>query len=362
MIRKLLEILVDHNGSDLHLKAGNKPIIRVNGELYKLEDEPRLFANDIEDCVETVLENDDRRKDLKENLSCDFSYSVNGVGRFRINISRSRGSYMLVARAIPFGVPSIDELNLPGVLKEIAKERNGIILVTGATGSGKSTTVAALLDYINTNYKKNIISFEEPIEFLHRDKQSMVNQKEVPDDIRNYADALKYVLRQDPDIIFIGELRDAETIEAAMKASETGHLVISTLHTINAQKTISRLLDYYPADKAKALRYQLSENLRAVVSQRMLKTVDSNKQVAMEIMINTSTIAELLLTEEGMEKIPEIITKNETMGMQTFDREILRLYQQGTISYEVAHEASSVKTMIDMAKNGIVSDFSSFYE
>lgn len=353
MIEKWLEKLVEKNGSDLHLKVGNNPIIRVSGELQRLESEERLNVETLNSIVEEILPNEKRKIELKEELSTDFSHSIAGLGRFRINISLTRGSYLIVARAVPFEVPSIDQLKLPEVLKKIAREKNGIILVTGATGSGKSTSVAAMLDYINSNMNKNIISFEEPIEYLHKDKKSIISQKEIPDDIRDYNSALKYVLRQDPDIIFMGELRDKNTIEAALKASETGHLVISTLHTVTAVKSINRILDYFERDKAKSIRNQLSENLRAVISQRLLKTIDGDKRVVTEIMLNTGTISELLSSEEGMIKIPEIIKKSESLGMKNFDTEILKLYQDGIIDYETAYESSTTKTNLELAKSGI---------
>jgi len=359
MIDKFLQILIEKNASDLHLKVGNKPIIRLNGSLEKLENEEILTVEVMADIIDKIIPNEKRKNELKEELSTDFSYSLSGLGRFRINISLTRGSYLLVARAVPFHVPTIDELKLPEILKKIAGEKNGIVLVTGATGSGKSTTVAAIIDYINSTYNKNIISFEEPIEYLHKDKKSIISQKEIPDDIKDYKSALKYVLRQDPDIIFMGELRDKETIEAALKASETGHLVISTLHTVTAVKSVNRILDYFDADRAKSIRNQLSENVRAIVSQRLMKTVAEGKRVITEIMINTGTISELLQTEEGMRKIPEIIKKSESLGMKNFDSEILKLYKENIIDYETAYENSTIKTELEMAKSGITSGLGS---
>lgn len=360
MIDKLLKILIEKEGSDLHLKVGNKPIIRINGELQRVEEEASLTQESMINYVKEMVTNKKRQAELDEELSTDFSYSAPGLGRFRANVSIARGSFVIVVRAIPFEIPSLEKLKLPQILKEIAKNQNGIVLVTGATGSGKSTTVASILDYINQNYTKNIISFEEPIEYLHRDKQCIISQKEIPDDIKDYKTALKYVLRQDPDIIFLGELRDQQTIEAAIKASETGHLVISTLHTVSAAKSIARILDFYPPEKIKSLRYQLAENIRAVVSQRLLKTVDGGKRVAVEVMLNTGTIQELITTEEGMRRIPDIIKKSTQLGMQYFDGEILKLYKDGIISFDTAYEASTVKTEIEMSKSGITSGIGSY--
>ncbi len=355
MINDLLKKLIEKEGSDLHLKVGNKPIIRVSGELVRIEEEPVLSPQSMIEFVKEMVTNKKRQQELDEELSTDFSYSAPGLGRFRVNVSIARGSFVVVIRAIPFDIPSIETLKLPVVLKEIAKNKNGIILVTGATGSGKSTTVASMIDYINQNFTKNIISFEEPIEYLHRDKQCIISQKEIPDDVKDYKTALKYVLRQDPDIIFLGELRDQTTVEAAIKASETGHLVISTLHTINATKSISRILDFYPPEKAKSMRYQLAENLRGVVSQRLLRTIDGGKRVIVEVMLNTGTIQELITTEEGMRRIPEMIKKAEQQGMQNFDTEILKLFRAGVIDFDTAYDASTVKTEIEMARMGISS-------
>lgn len=353
MIELLLKKLLQKKGSDLHLKVGNKPIIRVNGELERLEDEEPLRQDIMIGYVKQLVTNRKRQLELDDELSTDFSYSVATLGRFRVNVSISRGSFVIVIRAIPFEIPTIEDLKLPQILKKLTKHQNGIILVTGATGSGKSTTVASMLDYINTNSMRNIITFEEPIEYLHRDKNSILSQKEIPDDVKDYTTALKYVLRQDPDIIFLGELRDQQTIEAAIKASETGHLVISTLHTISATKTITRILDFFPPERSKSLRYQLSENIRAVVSQRLLKTVDNSKRVVCEVLLNTGTVQELLVTEEGMRRIPEILKKSEQLGMQSFDTEILKLYRSGLIDFETAYEACTVKTDIEMSRMGI---------
>lgn len=355
MINGLLKKLIEKDGSDLHLKVGNKPIVRINGELVRLEEESVLNQESMINFVKEMVTNKKRQEELDDELSTDFSYSAPGLGRFRVNVSIARGSFVIVIRAIPFEIPSLEELKLPLILKEISKNQNGIILVTGATGSGKSTTVASMLDYINQNYTRNIITFEEPIEYLHRDKQCIMSQKEIPDDVKDYKTALKYVLRQDPDIIFLGELRDQQTIEAAIKASETGHLVISTLHTVNATKSISRILDFYPSEKAKSLRFQLAENIRAVISQRLLKTIEGSKRVIVEVMLNTGTIQELIITEEGMRRVPEMIKKSEQLGMQNFDNEILKLYKAGIIDFDTAYDASTVKTEIEMARMGITS-------
>lgn len=362
MIDKYLKYLVEEKGSDLHLKVGNKPIIRKNSELIDMDSAERIMPDEMKEIVNDLFDDEARNK-FNEDLNYDFSYSVPGFGRFRINVSLARGSYMLVARMIPFEIPTIEALKLPDILRDIVKEKNGIILVTGATGSGKSSTVASMISHINSTVRKNIITFEDPIEFLFKDNQSIISQKEIPNDIKDFNHALKYVLRQDPDIIFLGELRDKDTVETALKAAETGHLVISTLHTVNAPKTLSRILDFFPADRHKQLRHQLSDNLKAVVSQRLVKTTDEGKRVIMEIMRATSTIRELMLTEEGVMKIPSIIKEGKQVyGMQTFDQNIVEFYQAGIISYETAYENATIKTEIEMLKAGLVShDLEDFY-
>ncbi len=358
-----LKYLVENNGSDLHIKAGNYPIMRKDGELVKIEGTEKLSATFVEELLQPLI-SDTIKNDLEEKLSADFSYSVYGLSRFRMNLSTQRGSYMLVARIIPGEIPDIDDLNLPSVLKDVVRERNGMVLVTGSTGSGKSTTVASMINYINKNFSKNIITFEDPIEFLYRDDKSMVSQKEIPSDILDFSSALKYVLRQDPDIIFIGELRDKETVEAALKASETGHLVISTLHTINSSQTISRIVDFFPQEKHHQVRIQLSENIRGVVSQRLLPKKEEGRAAALEIMINTPTIKELIQSEDGVSQIPKYIEEGrEVYGSMTFDQNIAELYRNEIISYETALEYATVKKNIEFIKNGIsVSSTADFFE
>jgi twitching motility protein PilT len=352
-INDYLRYLVENGGSDLHIKAGNHPIIRKDGELLKIDGREKMTAVEMEEIVKPLM-SESVKRDLIEKLGSDFSYSIHGVARFRMNLSTQRGSYMLVARIIPSNIPDIDEMKLPSVLKEIVKERNGIILVTGATGSGKSTTVASMINYVNKNFSKNIITFEDPIEFLYRDEKSIVSQKEIPNDILDFTSALRYVLRQDPDVIFIGELRDKETVEAALKASETGHLVISTLHTINASQTISRVVDFFPQEKHKQIKFQLSENIRGVISQRLLPKKEGGRVAALEIMINTPTIKELIQTNEGVVQIPKYIEEGrEIYKSQSFDQNIRDLYMAGLIDYETALEYATVKKNIEFLKNGI---------
>jgi twitching motility protein PilT len=344
--------LVELKGSDLHLKVGIKPVIRVNGELVYLEGE-RIKQSDMEELIAPLM-NPKREKELKEELTTDFAFAVPGLARFRVNLSYQRGSYMMVMRLISNDSPNIDELNLPSSLKEIVDAKNGLILVTGATGSGKSTTVAAMINFINSNYTKNIITIEDPIEYLFKDQSCIVAQKEIGSDVVSFKSALKYVLRQDPDVIFLGELRDAETMEAAIKASETGHLVISTLHTINAYQTISRIIDFFPEERHKQIRYQLSENIRGIISQRLVPTVDDSRRAANEVMINSPTIRELILTPEGTAEIPKYIADGkDSNGMQTFDQALIGLFNDGIITYETALKFATVKKDIELLRRGV---------
>ncbi len=353
-VEKLLRVLAEKDGSDLIMKVGSKPAIRINGELSFMETEEKLTILDMENIQKELLD-DEKIKKFRENKNLDFSYSIPGIARFRANIFVQRGTPALALRKVAQNAKTIEELGLPSVLKEIVREKRGLILVTGATGNGKSTTVSAMLEYVNMNFTKNIITLEDPIEFLYRDQKSIISQREIPNDIDSYHTALKYIMRQNPDIIFIGELRDPETVEAALKAAETGHLVISTLHTVNASQTITRIIDFYSHEQQKQIRYQLSANLRAVISQRLLTSKDKLGRVAaIEVMRDTPTVRELILTPEGVKSIPDAIKSGrEVYKMQSFDQSISELYLAGKISYEQAVEAATVKKDIELLKEGI---------
>lgn len=358
-IEGLFEYLKEVKGSDLHLRVGNKPFVRISGELQEVPEQEKMTSDKMNKVVELLLTKEEKEKfRLRKNI--DLSYSLHGVGRFRVNIYIQRGTVALAARRIEENIFTLVELGLPVVLQEIIREKRGIILVTGATGNGKSTTVAAMLEYINENFRRNIITMEDPIEYLFKDKKAIISQREIPTDTESYNMALKYVLRQDPDIIFVGELRDIETVDAALKAAETGHLVISTLHTVNAAQTISRIIDFYPAEQQKQIRYQLSSNIRGVVSQRLLPSTTPKKMVvAVEIMRDSPTIKELILSSEGVKAIPEAIkTGREIHKMQTFDQAIAELYTAGEVSYETAIDAATVKKDIEFLRSGISNDSS----
>lgn len=347
-LRKLVEL----EGSDLHIKAGSYPTMRINGELGFVG-EKKLSLVEVNELLEPII-SEDRKKDIEEFFASDFSHSIFGVARFRMNLSLQRGTYMLVARVIPSEIPDLEKMLLPEVLKDIIQERNGIVLVTGATGSGKSTTVAAMINEMNKTQQRNIISVEDPIEFLYSDIKSLISQKELGSDVTSFEKALKFALRQDPDVIFIGELRDRETVEAALKASETGHLVISTLHTINAYQTISRILDLFPEERHKQLRYQLSENLRSIVSQRLLPTLDGKRVAVNEVLRNTPIIKDCVLSAEGVAEIPKYLAEGRsTYKTQTFDQDIIDKFNDEKISYETALKFASVKKDIELLKRGI---------
>jgi twitching motility protein PilT len=336
-VNDLLKIAVDAGASDLHLKVGSYPMMRVRGALVPAIEEKRLDHEDVVAMSAAVMSTSQRQR-FKEAQEVDLAYSVPGLGRFRCNIFQQRGTVGLVLRVIPMQIRSIDELMLPSVLKTIASEERGLVLVTGTTGSGKSTTLAAIIDYINRNRCTHVMTVEDPIEFLHRDQKSIVNQREVSVDTRSFAQALRSALRQDPDVILVGEMRDFETIETGLLASETGHLVFSTLHTLDATETINRIIAVFPPHQQKQVRLQLASVLRAVVSQRLMPRADGNGRApAVEVMISTPFIRDCIVDKDKTHLIHTAIAQGTSQyGMQTFDQSIFGLYQQGLVSYEEA--------------------------
>ncbi|MEK7251799.1 MAG: PilT/PilU family type 4a pilus ATPase, partial [Actinomycetota bacterium] len=331
-IDELLAVAIANGASDLHLRAGTPPTVRVDGEL-------RTFAgrslNELE--VELYLQAlipDRLEVSFKETHEADFAYGLPDGSRFRINAYRQRGRVSLAIRVLRPPSGDFDSLGLPPVLSAIAAEARGLVLVTGPTGSGKSTTLAALLDHINATQRRNIITVEDPIEVLHDDKLSMVSQREVGVDTGGFAEAMRRVLRQDPDVIMIGEMRDAATIDAALKAAETGHLVLSSLHTLDAAETINRILDFFEADQQRQIRLLLSGTLRAILSQRLLPTADGLGRVpAVEVLINTDRVAERIANPDMTHEIPDVIAEGSFYGMETFDQAILRLAAGGQVSF-----------------------------
>ncbi len=341
-INDLLKIAVERKASDLHLKVGSHPVIRVDGELVPLQDLKRLMQEDTIAMAFSIM-NARQKQRFKEELEIDIAYSVPGLGRFRCTIFQQRGTVGLVLRVIPARILSIRELILPPVLEKICEERRGLVLCTGTTGSGKSTTLAAMIDYINATRTEHIMTIEDPIEFLHRDKKSIVNQREIDVDTSAFSTALRAALRQDPDVILVGEMRDYETIETALLAAETGHLVLSTLHTLDATETINRIISVFPPHHQKQIRIQLAQVLKAVISLRLLPRADGIGRVpAVEVLIVTPYIRDCIENKEKTKFIREQIALGTSQyGMQTFDQSLYQLYKNGLITLDEALRRAS---------------------
>ncbi len=334
--KEVLQQLVQRNASDLHLKVGRPPTLRLHGELVPL-DQAALKPEDLKALAEQLM-TPRQVKEFTENKECDFAIGVPGIGRFRCNVYQQRGSLCYAMRSIPYQAKTLEELNLPPVLAEIAMRPRGLVLVTGITGSGKSTALAAMIQYLNEHRKANVITIEDPIEFLHRDINCNINQREVGTDTSTFAQALRRVLRQDPDVILIGEIRDLETLDTALKAADTGHLVFSTLHTTDATQTINRVLSFYPPHQQAEVRYSLASALQAVVSLRLVPRADKPGRVpACEVLINTPTVRDQIRDMDKTLNIPDLIKEGTVQyGMQSFDQALMRYYSQGVISYDSA--------------------------
>ncbi|MCK5056673.1 MAG: type IV pilus twitching motility protein PilT [Candidatus Aminicenantes bacterium] len=350
----LLKIAVEREASDLHLKVGNHPILRVDGTLHPLVELKRLMQEDTIAMAFGIM-NTQQKEKFKQNHELDMAYSVPGLGRFRCNVFNQRGAVGMVLRIIPTQVKGIADLNLPLVLEKIANERRGMILVTGTTGSGKSTTLAAMIDYINTHRIEHIITIEDPIEYLHRDKKSIINQREVGQDTNSFAAALRASLREDPDVILVGEMRDVETIETALLAAETGHMVLSTLHTLDAPETINRIISMFPPHHQKQIRIQLASVLKSVISMRLIPRIDKKGRVpAVEILITTSFIMDCIMNPDKTKLIKDSIAQGVSQyGMQTFDQSLYFLFQKGLIAYEEALKWASNPDEFKLKKIGV---------
>jgi twitching motility protein PilT len=336
-LNEILAIAMKGGASDIHLKAGLPPMFRINGALVPLKDGQRISPEEMSRMALSIMNNYQRER-FKQFNELDLAYGVPGLGRFRVNVFQQRGTVGIVLRVIPFKVRSLDELGLPPILKTIAMEERGLVLVTGTTGSGKSTTLAAMIDHINSNDTCHVMTIEDPIEFLIRDKKSVINQREVGVDTLSFGQALKSALRQDPDVVLVGEMRDLETIETAVLASETGHLVFSTLHTLDATETISRVVSIFPPHQQRQIRLQLGAVLKAVICQRLVPTADGKGRVAaLEILRNTPRIREMVEDKDRTKEIYDAISEGHiAYGMQTFDQSLMALWQHGFISYEEA--------------------------
>jgi twitching motility protein PilT len=347
-----LRATVEVGGSDLHAKVGSPPMVRVQGELQPLEGYETLNSEDTAAALEQILSDPRANSEFKEVGEADFAHAIRGLSRFRVNAFRQRGSISLACRAIPFQVKSVEELELPEVVTRLAEEPRGIILLTGTTGSGKSTTLAAMIDHINSTRRRHIVTLEDPIEYLHRDKMSIINQREVGNDTASFNRALKRVMRQDPDVILIGEMRDEESVRTALSAAETGHLVLSTLHTLDATETINRIIDFFPPHHQQQARVMLASTLRAAISQRLIPRADGSDRIAAaEVMVATGRIQDLILNPEETGKISDVIAEGAFYGMQTFDQALLGYVMEGIVAEDVAREVASsphdFKLMLD---------------
>ena len=355
-IDELLKIAIESDASDLHLKPGNYPILRISGTLKPLSEFPRLTPIHTKDLTEQIMTGSQRTM-LEQNLDIDLAYSFPGFGRFRGSIYRQRGSLAIAMRIIPLESRSIRDLLLPGVLEDISMEKRGLVIATGTTGSGKTTTLAAMIDHINTNRAENIITIEDPIEYLHRDKKCTISQREVGVDVTSFSRGLRAALREDPNIILVGEMRDLDTLETALISAETGHLVLSTLHTLDAPETINRIVSIFPPYSQKQVRFQLASILKAVISMRLIPRADGKGRVpAVEVLINTPFIQECITRKEKLGQIREAIAAGVSQyGMQTFDQSIYQLYKDSLITFDLGLQYSSSPNDFKLRAAGVQS-------
>ena len=336
-LNEILKIAIKGGASDIHLKSGLPPMFRVDGALVPLKNAERLMPDEIAKMAVAIM-NPVQKERFETHHESDLAYGIPGLGRFRVNVFQQRGTVGCVFRVIPFGVKTIEQLHLPKVVESIAMEQRGMILVTGTTGSGKSTTLAAMIDHINSNRTCHIVTIEDPIEFLIRDRRSIVNQREIGVDTDSFANALRASLRQDPDVILVGEMRDFETIETAITAAETGHLVMSTLHTLDATETINRIISVFPPYQQKQVRLQLGSILKAVISQRLVPRADGKGRVpALEVLVSTARVRECIADKDRTKEIHDAIAKGfTTYGMQTFDQSLMHLVKSQLVTYDEA--------------------------
>ena len=350
----LLKAALRLGASDVHLKVNRTPVFRIHGKLVQLKEAPPITEeNNIE--IANQIMNDWQKEMFKENLEMDLAYSISGLSRFRVNIFQQRGTLSIAIRAIPYEILNFDQLNLPTVIKSIAEEERGLVIVTGTTGSGKSTTLASIIDFINSTKARHIITIEDPIEYTQNDKISYINQREIGIDTKSFKNALRASLREDPDVILVGEMRDLETMEICMSAAETGHLVFTTLHTLDAQETINRILTVFPPHQHNQVRYQLAQVLKAILSQRLMPRADGKGRVpAVEVLLGTSRVRDLIASPERTKEITQAIAEgNLHYGMQTFDQCLFDLYSQKLITYEEAMRQATNKDDLALRIQGI---------
>jgi len=350
-LKQLLSFMIEKKASDLHLRVNSVPILRINGKLFK-SSFPKLTPADLESAAFSLM-NDAQRRIFKQRNECDLSYSCSGVGRFRVNIFVQRGTICIVLRAVMTEIPDFESLHLPPVLGKMVENERGLVLATGTTGSGKSTTLAAMLNHINQNRSCHIITIEDPIEYLFRDKKCIITQREIGLDTLNYAEALQHVVRQDPDVIMIGEMRDRETMSAALTAAQLGHLVLSSVHTIDAVQTISRIVDLFPPHQQPQVRLQLSDTLKGIVSLRLLPLRTGDGRIpAVETLVSTPLIKKYIL-ENTLAGITEQMEMGEFYGMKTFNQALLELYRKNLVTLEDALAAATVPEELMMRVRGI---------
>jgi twitching motility protein PilT len=336
-LNDILKVAIKGGASDIHLKSGLPPMFRVDGALVPLKKGERMMPDELQNIAHSIMSPIQKQR-FEETREQDLAYGIAGLGRFRVNVFQQRGTIGIVFRVIPFGVKTAEQLHLPPVIKKIAQEQRGLVLVTGTTGSGKSTTLAAMIEQINSERTAHIMTIEDPIEFLIRDRRSIVNQREIGVDTHTFSNALRAALRQDPDVILVGEMRDFETIETALTAAETGHLVMSTLHTLDATETINRIISVFPPYQQKQVRMQLATILKAVISQRLVPRADGNGRVpALEVLVSTAFVRECIGDKDRTKEIPEVISKGYTSyGMQTFDQSLMQLVKDDLVTYDEA--------------------------
>jgi twitching motility protein PilT len=340
-VKQALRELVDRGGSDLHLKVGTGPLYRVDGELTADPGSQPLTVEDTESALESLLEDKAKLEEFGREHEVDFSFEIADVARYRVNAFRQRGLISLACRAIPHAISSIDELALPSVVRDLATEERGIVLLTGTTGSGKSTTLAAMIDHINRTTSKHIVTIEDPIEFVHTDMRSAINQREVGMDTSSFKRALRRVLRQDPDVILIGEMRDEETVQAALSAAETGHLVLSTIHTVDAPESINRMLDFFPPHQHSQARSMIAGTVKGVISQRLVPGAEGGRVAVCEILRMTGRVRDMIIDPTQTGKLVEVITSGSYYGMQTFDQALFGHVKAGRIAFDDAMRVAS---------------------
>jgi twitching motility protein PilT len=340
-VKAALRDLVAKEGSDLHLKVGSAPLFRVHGELTLDAGAPPLEAGDTETALRALLPDQNKLDEFEQEHEVDFSFEIENVARFRINAFLQRGTISMVCRAIPHKISTIEELSLPVVVRELAEEERGIVLLTGTTGSGKSTTLAAMIDHMNHTMSKHIVTIEDPIEFVHTDKRSAINQREVGMDTASFKRALRRVLRQDPDVILVGEMRDEETVQTALSAAETGHLVLSTIHTVDATESINRMLDFFPPHQHQQARSMIAGTVRGVISQRLVPGADGGRVAVCEILRMTGRVRDMINDPDQTGKLVEVITSGAYYGMQTFDQALYGHVKAGRVTFEEAMRVAS---------------------